>query len=278
MRDSPPVSILPLRQGLLIWMILVIWVIPLVPGTGPVDWLTLSTADIRGLHVRSGLVSLSRGGPAQSPEPYHWWKGCREIASWPEDKGQRPPSPPSPLILALGVEARGSLPGHRMHTRKPAVGCPTRVKITGRTPRGAGPRGPDAQKPWCPLHYLLIPPSVFTRSASCLNSLPRLKVSISGLGPKVKFFGNFQLSSLSYYWVGEGGWGRWSGLFLIPPDESPVRPWTSPLAVWVSAGVLGEMVSWKHLRVRGWDLLDCSPALLPYWSRCSLSLNLFINF
>ena len=158
-----------------------------------------------------------------------------------------------------------------MHTWQTSSRMPAWVKITGWTLRGAGPRGPDAQKPWCPLHCILIPPSVFTRSASCLNSLPRLKVSISGLGPKVKFFGNFQLSSLSYCWVGEGGWGRWSGLFLIPPDESPVRPWTSPLAVRVSAGVLGEMVSWKHLRAGGWNSLDCSPALLPYWSRYSLS-------
>lgn len=50
-----------------------------------------------------------------------------------------------------------------------------------------------------PLHYLLVPPCCFHLLCFLLNSLPRLKVSISGLGPKVKFFGNFQLSSFSHW-------------------------------------------------------------------------------
>lgn len=80
-----------------------------------------------------------------------------------------------------------------------AAGCPTWGKIAGWTRRGARSCGPDVRKLRCPSHCLLIPPFCFHLLYFLLNSLPRLKVSISGLGPKVKFFGNFRLSSFSYY-------------------------------------------------------------------------------
>lgn len=119
----------------------------------------------------------------------------------------------------------------------------------GWTRSGAGSCWTDVRKPWCPSHYLLIPPFCFHLLCFLLNSLPRLKVSISGLGPKVKFFGNFQWSSFSCCWVQEGGWGTWSEfcLFLMLQMQAQLRPLGclgSQLEWW------SKVMQWKQLGVR----------------------------
>lgn len=167
---------------------------------GSVGPLALFPAATNDIHIRSGLVSVRPLPPQRKPTQLRALsdiaerkgKGDGELARYTRQR------PKTHIPRALGEEGRcqpvrSPCACLRFGSRMTHLG-----KVAGQTGQGAGPRGPDARKPCCPSHYLLIPPSCFHSLCFLLNSLPRLKVSISGLGPKVTFFGNFQLSSFSY--------------------------------------------------------------------------------